>query len=159
MIEHVCGGQRTALFFIRRSPPPLCQSPWWPEAHRLRLDWLGWPVCPPPAPPVLDYTLSHISFKKITYNLFCIILGGGMCTVEVRGQLSGVDFLLPLWVLRIELRLSGLCSKQAPYPLNHLDGPHIQLFCVGSGAQTQDLVLGKHGLYPPSRPQSSDSAF
>lgn len=79
--------------------------------------------------------------------------------MEVRGQLSGVDFLLPLWVLRIELRLSGLCSKQAPYPLNHLDGPHIQLFSVGPGAQTQDLVLGKHGLYPPSRPQSSDSAF
>lgn len=99
-----------------------------------------------------DYIPGHISFLKNPYILFCIILWGyGMCRVEVRGQLSGVDCRLPLGVLRIELRLSGLCRKHL-YPLNHLDGPHVLLFSWGVlGLKLQALCLKSLGFTPSPR--------
>lgn len=47
--------------------------------------------------------------------------------MQVRGQLSGLGSFLPWSVLRIELRLPGLCGS-CFYPLNHLTSHHAKLF-------------------------------
>lgn len=47
--------------------------------------------------------------------------------VQVREQLSGLGSFLPWSILRIELKLSGLCGS-CFYPLNHLTSHHAKLF-------------------------------
>lgn len=67
----------------------------------------------------LKYIYFYLSYSSV------FMLCARICShipVEVRKQLLGVRFLLPLWVLGTTLRLSALCSKGF-HPQSHLTRP------------------------------------
>lgn len=58
----------------------------------------------------------------------------------------GEECLLPLWVLRVKLRLSGFVAS-TPNPLNHLGSPHPRFSMWVLGLKL--LMLAKHSLALP----------
>lgn len=83
-------------------------SPWRPL---LRCSWFCLAFCIFPFPSEIWFW--HIWFFKIVY---CVCVCACACTwpgtgVEVRGQLAGVSYLLPPWLLGIKLTLASLTAN------------------------------------------------